>query len=242
MTTEHKAQAKSVQYGNKVFQYTILRSNRKTLGISVCPNATVIAKAPLDASDSKIHQVVHKRARWITKKLDYFDMKLRARLPERKYISGETHYYLGRAYKLKVIESNENSISLKNGQLCLHVINPNSFELKQTVYESWLQEKAKSKFEERFNLCLSKVNHWKINALVLVCKKMTRRWGSLSSTNKLILNTNLIKTPVHCIDYVIMHELCHLRYWDHSKKFHNLLRVLMPDFEKRKERLESFVN
>jgi hypothetical protein len=242
MTTKKKSISGAIQYGCKRFHYRVLRSNRKTLSIIVNPDATVLVKAPLKAQEEKIHQIITKRARWISKKLEYFDMRLKSKLPERSYISGETHYYLGRAYKLKVIQSDENFIQLKNGIICMHVTNVASVKLKKQVYESWLQSKSLIKFEERFNLCLNKISHWKVDAPKLSIKKMVRRWGSLTSTNKLILNVNLIKTPVHCIDYVIMHELCHLRYWDHSKKFHNLLGVLMPDYEKRKEKLEGFVN
>jgi predicted metal-dependent hydrolase len=237
-----KIKQAAIIYGSKKFHYKILRSDRKTLSILVSPEAQVIIKAPINAPENKIHQIVNKRARWIVKRLDYFDLKLKSKLPERQYISGETHYYLGRGYKLKVTQATENSVQLKNGKLYLNVVNPSSQAFKKQVYDSWLKDKAKNKLEERFKLCLLKINHWKVDTPDLVIKKMTRRWGSLTEKNKLILNLSLIKTPVHCIDYVIMHELCHLKYWDHSKKFHNLLRVLMPDFEKRKEKLEGFVN
>jgi predicted metal-dependent hydrolase len=242
MLTKQKSKLTAVNYGKKKFHYRIVRSSRKTLSITVSPEARVLIKAPLEAKDEKIKQIVTKRARWIVKKLDYFDLKLKSKLPERQFISGETHYYLGRAYKLKLNKSNENSVQLKNGRLVLSVTDTKSLDLKRKTYENWLKEKAQQKFKERFDQCLSKIAHWKVETPDLVIRKMTRRWGSLTAKNKLILNLNLIKTPNHCIDYVITHELCHLKYWDHSKKFHNLLRVLMPDFEKRKEKLEGFVN
>ncbi len=242
MTTKHKSPSQVIQYGNREFHYKILRSNRKTLSIVVNPDATVLIKAPLEAKEEKIHQTVSKRTRWITKKLDYFEMRLKSKLPERFYISGETHYYLGKAYKLKVAQSDENLVQIKNGIIHLYVTNPTSIELKKQTYENWLKTKAQNKFEERFNTCLNKISHWKVEHPKLLIKKMVRRWGSLTHSNKLVLNINLVKTPTHCIDYVIMHELCHLKYWDHSKKFHNLLRVMMPDCEKRKEKLEQFIN
>ena len=75
----------------------------------------------------------------------------------------------------------------------------------------------------------------------LVVRQMVRRWGSCTTTGKVILNTDLVRAPVHCIDYVIVHELCHVRVHGHDKAFYRLLSACMPDWESRKARLESFV-
>jgi predicted metal-dependent hydrolase len=237
-----KSLSRTIEYGQSKFHYKILKSKRKTVTIMVTPSAEVIVKAPLEADDKKIYSLVLKRARWITQKMEYFEMRLKTKLPERLYISGESHYYLGKAYKLKVIKSTRDFVQLKNGKLNLFVTDCNSLTLKKQTLDDWLKSKAISKFEERFNTCLNKISHWKIKHPQLLIKTMLRRWGSITSTNKLILNTNLIKANTRCIDYVILHELCHLRYWDHSKKFQNLLRVLMPDFEKQKAKLDECVN
>lgn len=237
-----KSLSRTIEYGQSKFHYKILKSKRKTVTIMVTPSAEVIVKAPLEADDKKIYSLVLKRARWITQKMEYFEMRLKTKLPERLYISGESHYYLGKAYKLKVIKSTRDFVQLKNGKLNLFVTDCNSLILKKQTLDDWLKSKAISKFEERFNTCLNKISHWKIKHPQLLIKTMLRRWGSITSTNKLILNTNLIKANTRCIDYVILHELCHLRYWDHSKKFQNLLRVLMPDFEKQKAKLDECVN
>lgn len=237
-----KSLSRTIEYGQSKFHYKILKSKRKTVTIMVTPFAEVIVKAPLEADDKKIYSLVLNRARWITQKMEYFEMRLKTKLPERLYISGESHYYLGKAYKLKVIKSTRDFVQLKNGKLNLFVTDCNSLTLKKQTLDDWLKSKAISKFEERFNTCLNKISHWKIKHPQLLIKTMLRRWGSITSTNKLILNTNLIKANTRCIDYVILHELCHLRYWDHSKKFQNLLRVLMPDFEKQKAKLDECVN
>jgi predicted metal-dependent hydrolase len=158
-----------------------VRSKRKSLSITVSPDARVLVKAPLEAKDEKIQQIVTKKARWIVKKLDYFDLKLKSKLPERQFISGETHYYLGRAYRLKLNKSSENSVQLKNGRIILNVTDLHSLDLKRTIYEDWLRERAEQKFKERFELCLMKISHWKVQTPILITKKMTRRWAYVST-------------------------------------------------------------
>ena len=112
-TTRH-----SVVYGQKTINYSLLFCDRKTMEIAVHPDSTVVVKAPVQSDISLIEEKIIKRARWIIRQLNYFK-QFDPKTPERCYVNGETHLYLGRQYRLKLLEGAENSVKLSRG--CFHV-------------------------------------------------------------------------------------------------------------------------
>ena len=110
----------------------------------------------------------------------------------------------------------------------------------ENLLYAWYKFLAERKFENILDNCLEKLTKYDIVKPEFKIKKMKSRWGSCNAFKKqLLLNTELIKAPTHGIEYVVMHELCHLKYPNHDKKFYGFLNVVMPDWRQRKERLEK---
>jgi len=227
-----------IQYGRHAIEYEVEQGRRKTLEISVYPDLSVRVKAPVGKDSASIEKRVRRRASWIVKQREHFAQFLHTE-PPRRYISGETHRYLGRQYRLKVLHSENTHVGMKPGYICVHVLDRTKTEKVKDVLNQWYRDKAKKKFTERLAVCQEAFRKHKIDSPLLHLKKMTKRWGSCSKKGKIFLNPELIKSPTHCIDYVIVHELCHLKCPSHSKPFYRLLMQVMPDWEQRKKRLEQ---
>lgn len=227
----------SFQFGTKVIDYRITFSDRKTLGISVTPDSEVIIKAPKEAKNEQIQEILFKRAPWILKQQSFF-LSFQPRTTERRYISGETHLYLGRQYRLKVIQSKLESVKLLHGEL---VVETHSPEKVKVLVKAWYLAKAKDKFQELADQWIERFKSEGVQPATLVLREMPLRWGSCTPKGKIILNPDLVKAPKGCIEYVIIHELCHLVYRDHSPAFFRLQARYMPDWEKWKERLEKML-
>ena len=227
----------SIQFGSKKIEFLIEYSNRKTLGITVTPDLDVLVKAPIDSSINKIKEKILKKAAWIIKQQSFF-LSFQPKTPERRYIGGETHLYLGRQYLLKIELSKRDSVKLK-GKF-IEVYTSDKSKVKGLVKE-WYLLHAKSKFKEVAQPIIEKFKKHKVEPDSIVFREMPTRWGSCTPKGKIILNPELIKAPKGCIEYVIIHELCHLIYHDHTQKFIDLQTKEMPDWEKWKLKLENLL-
>ncbi|NLB68600.1 MAG: M48 family metallopeptidase, partial [Lentisphaerae bacterium] len=158
--------------------------------------------------------------------------------PDRCYVNGETHLYLGKQYRLKLAEGTENSVKLSRGffnVICRHEPTP---EVTKKMLNQWYHEKAQLQFTESMERCWRKFEHLDLAKPKLSTARMLKRWGSISNRGTITLNTELIKVPKECIDYVITHELCHLKHHNHGPDFYKLLGSVLPDWEKLKNKLE----
>jgi len=226
-----------ITYSNRVIPISIDYETRKKLKITVFPENSVQVKAPIGYSLNEVKEKLLKRAAWIYKQLNYFD-QFHPISPERRYISGETHYYLGRQYRLKVIQSINNEVKLIGKYFYLKTWNVDSRETKLALMNKWYLNHAKSLLQKRATFYLQKLDRFEVTNPKIQFRKMRKRWGSCTPSGIITFNTELVKAPIHCVDYVILHELCHLIYESHDQKFFSLLGYLMPDWEQRKERLE----
>jgi predicted metal-dependent hydrolase len=227
----------SIVHGNRKIVYSLFTGNRKTMEIAVHPDSSVIVNAPENSDIYLIESKLHKRARWILRQLNYF-RQFEPRTPARSYVNGETHLYLGRKYRLKIVKGLDNTVKLSRGYLnvcCADSKNPQAIK---KILERWYLEKAEVQFKESMDRCWQTFSVMKVRKPVLKIRGMKRRWGSLSEKRVVTLNTDLIKAPRECIDYVITHELCHLKYHSHNSDFYRLLDSIFPDWEKIKHRLE----
>src|SRR5690606_2822925 len=139
------------------------------------------------------------------------------------YVSGETHYYLGRRYRLKVIQDDFECVKFNRGRIFLYVSKLHSWHDKYDLMKDWYRTRAKFIFRERLNMCYQRVQNLDIPFPEMQIRSMKSQWGSCTPAGKIILNPKLIKLPKKLIDYVIVHELCHLKEHNHSKSFYQLL-------------------
>ena len=248
-----KSIARSISYGKTQIDYELLILDRKSLEIAVHPDKSVVVKAPSNSTLEAIEKKVKKRARWIKRQIAYFN-QFYPRTPERKYVGGESHLYLGRKYRLKIEVSDNASPSsatvkdkvlLKNGYFCITASSGQTDYIRQLM-DSWYRRRAKIYLSKIFDDCWEDFKKGdcfaKLSNLLskpdLKLQKMNKRWGSLSGKGQVTLNVNLIQTPKECIEYVVIHELCHLIHHNHGIEFYKLLDRTMPDWMKRKHKLE----
>lgn len=227
----------TITYGSKKIDYNLFSGNRKTMEIAVHPDSSVIVKAPENSDISQIENKLNKRARWILRQLKYF-RQFDPRTPARCYVNGESHLYLGKHYRLKLIKDPASSVKLSRGFFHVHCADPRTPQAVKKLLDSWYLERAKVQFREGMDRCWQKFSNAGSEKPNLSVKRMKKRWGSLSEKGTMTLNTDLVKAPKECIDYVITHELCHLKYHAHSSDFYRLLDSIVPDWKKIKHKLE----
>lgn len=220
-----------------MIEFQVIWANRKSLEIAVHPDCAVIVTAPKSADVSAIDLKVRKRARWIFKQIKYFS-QFTPKTPPRNYIPGETHLYLGRQYRLKTIIGDYEFVKLIRGKFIVSLRKANTTERTKELLQQWYSDKAVVQLGNSFERCWSIFNGLGLSKPIFVIRPMKKRWGSLSNNGRLTLNPDLVRAPKECIDYVVIHELCHLKHHDHGPDFYKLLESVIPDWEKIKHRLE----
>jgi predicted metal-dependent hydrolase len=227
----------TIFYSVHKLDYAVQFSARRTMAITVFPDNAIRVIAPEGTSQQEVEMRLRKRARWIIRQFIHFE-QFRPRSPARRYVGGETHLYLGRQYRLKLRKSSEEEVKLKGA--FLYVATPEHHEphVVKRLVSRWYREKGKVRIADRFELISARFEKMGRKPPVPILRSMPRRWGSLSSSGRISLNPDLIRAPTTCIDYVITHELVHLIYPHHGPAFYELLETLMPDWRRRKQRLE----
>lgn len=226
-----------IVYGTETIAYEVrFLPSRRTLGIEVHPDMSVLVRAPADCDPEIIRARVGKRASWISRQLSNFQ-RYSPRTPARQYVSGETHLYLGRQYRLKVGAGETAAVKMNRGHLLLTMPGEADPQRVQALLHRWYLDHARPVFIEVLDEWLPRIKGQQRPRLIV--RSMQSRWGSLSQAGTMTLNSNLIRAPRACIEYVVVHELCHLKHRDHDTSFFRLLGQVMPDWEKRKQRLET---
>jgi predicted metal-dependent hydrolase len=230
----------SIKFGSETLKFRLERSSRKTLAISVYPSSQIVVTAPKKADVEKISHTVKKRAPWILKQMVYFS-QFDPDSDSKKFVGGESFRYLGRQLRLKVRRGSEAKVTIESGNLVVTCVGvPRAKDIKAIV-GTWYRSRAESIFESRLERCLARFNGIDLPNFSFAIRKMDFRWGSCTSGGRILLNEDLVKCPSHCIDYVICHELAHLKHRNHTPEFFKLLTRVMPDWEARRKRLGSIV-
>ena len=224
-----------ILYGERKIAYAVEFCSRKTLEISVMPDSAVQVRAPQGVTLEAIAQKVQKKAPWIVEKQDWFAKFPKASTPK-QYLGGETHLYLGRHYRLKIEKGKDRSVKIDGGFIRIEIADTRQAAVRKLLDE-WFRERANVQFRKTLEMCVAKYKLAEVPRLQI--RSMKTRWGSLSQGGILTLNIKLIAAPKECIEYVVVHELCHLKYPNHDNKFYRLLETRLPDWKKRKQKLES---
>ncbi len=217
---------------------TLYRKSCKNLRIAVDADQQVKITAPLRASDSYISEVIKEKTPWIIKTITKLQKRQVLPLPC-KYISGEKGSYLGKNYTLNIVTGKNGHVSLSDGELLVHVKTSDADSVKRAV-DKWYREQAEKVFREYIDKGLDVISGHDLLDPMLKIRNMKNRWGSCTRSGIITLNLRLIYLPETCIEYIIMHELCHLRYLNHSRLFYAFLDSCMPDWKQRKRILEGY--
>lgn len=223
-------------YGSLSYSYTLIRQERESLSLTIFPDLTIQLKAPLGVTESQIEVFLQKKWYWMKKQLRYFENYKHKRY-KREYISGESYYYLGKQYQLIVQKEKTDSVALMRGRLFVKTLLPKSLRIVRRLLLNWYAKQSRHFFRERFEQMQKKFDYRTFPLLEI--RDMNARWGSYTKSGKVVLNPKLIYVSMECIDYVITHELCHVRYKNHDQKFYSLLDRKSPRWKKIKEKLEE---
>lgn len=230
----------SFRYGDEKICFELFSRPRLSdkVQIKVHPDCRVIVSAPIEADDDSVLTAVKKRGRWIYKQLVTFRKQSEYTTP-RRYVSGESHQYLGKKYLLKVIEAPQHpqNVKLLRGKLEVSVRIKSPDKVCELLSE-WYKSRAKEIFSKRLDAMLEQAL-WVTERPSIRTFTMQTQWGSCSPNGRLTLNPHLVKAPRDCIDYVILHELCHIAEHNHSDRFYRLMNQVMPNWERTKQRLDS---
>jgi predicted metal-dependent hydrolase len=235
------AALEQLQFGSQTIPYEVVFAARKTLEVSVHPDLRVVVKAPEGTPLEQVRQRVSRRANWILKQQRQFEIYL-PDVPPRQYLSGETHRYLGRQYRLKVVEipaAEAERIQLTRQFLTVYAHDKSPEHIRPQV-TGWYQAQAQTVFATRLKLCYPKAARFGVPYPRFNIRKMRASWGSCSARGNLTLNIKLIQVPEEYIDYVLLHELCHLKERNHGAEFEKLLTRVMPGWREKKQRLDGF--
>jgi len=231
----------TVSFGTERIRYTIVeRPGRRTLGIEVYPSGSVIVLRPRNCADRVLEERLKKRAKWISNQLTHF-RQYGSSAPFHQYLSGESYRYLGRQYRLRIVgaqNGTSSTIRLTRNDLLVSVRSRKTQNQVKSLLDKWYLQRAGDYFNSVLDVKFEPFEKRGHGRPRIFIRQMKRRWGSLSESGLMTLNVRLIQAPKVCVEYVIVHELCHLVHRDHSSKFWKLLDRLMPDWQKRKRKLE----
>lgn len=230
-------------YGDSKISFDIHRSAariRRRIAIHVEPDGKVRVDAPMDATSPAIRKALTRRLGWVHHQLTDIESRRRWVMP-REYVSGETVLYLGRRYRLKVIDAEDHPLTrLRGGYLEVHVGDRSPSWVRDEL-DRWCRDRAKHVLAERLANMAGQLR-WVREIPPVTIRSMMRQWGSCSPKGRIALNVALICAPAECVDYVLLHELCHLKVRSHRAPFYRLLEAHMPDWRRVKTRLDNMAD
>ena len=230
----------AVTWGGRQLPYTIRRSARrkKTVAVTVDQAGSVLVVAPERVATDRLDAIVRRKAEWIERRLRNAETH-GPPLSPREFVSGESVLYLGRHYRLKVHPGETGEAKLRGGWL--HVPAPAgsrpTAEVTCEALIAWLRRHAAARLPER-------VAVWQAKAGVplprVIVANQRRRWGSCDQRGTIRLNWRIIQAPMRLVDYVVVHELVHLRHRGHGRDYWQAVGRVMPDYERRREDLTRY--
>ena len=220
--------------------YRLERKNVKNLNLRVRKDGSVFVSANDRVPCEEIDLFIQSKASYILKVIDHFREMAQYKPQPKQYVSGETFYIQGRGLRLQVSQAQKDAISSDGVYIFLEVKDINDVEKKRRIVTRFLDQECKTIFSEVMDALYPMVEKYGIEKPTLRIRAMETRWGSCLTKKRIItLNKRLLEAPRNCIEYVVMHELCHLIHPNHSKTFYAFLSMLMPDWKERKITLEK---
>ena len=233
-----EGETRTLTAGEETLAYTLKRTGRRrTVGIYIEPDRRLTVLAPSSAGVENVERILRRRLPWIRRQRRELEA-LPPPSPPRQWVSAETHRYLGRQYRLKLVQGTERSVKLSGGYFRVTLPDPKDRRTVRTLMEAWYRERARAVIAARMQQLLDATTWLELEALPpFTVKALTHRWGSTTRAGRITFNVDAVRLPVSCLDYVIAHELVHVRIPNHSPAYWRMLGRVMPDWAKRRERL-----
>ena len=218
------------------FPVEVVRTDRKR-SVSIHLDSEVIkVRVPKSLSDNRIREIIDRRTPWIKRKLK--EASERPVIKPKEYVSGENFPYLGRNYRFKVLVGDEVFISLQDGYLQATVseTDKTSPATIRSLLLSWYQEQARMRLEEKTERFARIIG---VEPRSVTTKEYKSRWGSCSVNGDIRYNWKLILAPHPIVDYVVVHELCHMLEHNHSSRYWKHVKYYVPDYKERRDWLKN---
>jgi predicted metal-dependent hydrolase len=205
---------------------------RKTTDIVIERNGIVTVRPPINYTPEQIDALVESKRMWIYRSLAEWK-DLNASAVVREWVNGETFLYLGRAYRLALVSAQDCALQLKEGRFCLNraLIEQGGKVAAKRAFEAYFTDKGYLRFSDRIGYFAPKVG---VQIAGVKVKEMGYRWASCGTSGILNFHWKCLMAPPKIIDYIVVHELCHFHYSDHSDAFWNEVDKVMPDYHERK--------
>lgn len=231
---------RTIQIDGSLLEYSLERKNVKNINLHVRKNGSVYVSAHVDVPEDKIDEFLISKGTFIQKSQRKFQEQERYKSLPKQYVSGESFYIQGRALRLKVTQANKDQVYSDGIHLFLETKDPQDFVKKERLITRFLESQCKTIFSEIVGELYPVFQKYGVAPPVLRIRNMDTRWGScLPGKGVITLNKRLLEAPRNCIEYVVMHELCHFVHPNHSKRFYTFLSMLMPDWKDRKVLLDE---
>lgn len=228
-----------IQYGTKDIEFNVEFRNRRTISISVEPPKDITVVVPVGTSKEEIKEVVKSKGDWIVQKLFEF-RNVESKRVNREFVNGESFMYLGRNYSLQIhvdnTLQNNSSVKLFRGKFHVYVKEKNDKLIKDAM-ETWYREKTEEQVNKRIKYYQKYFNK---NPKAIKVKEQKKRWASCTSNDELLFNWRCVMAKSTALDYIVVHEMCHMYYMNHSKEFWDLVASVMSDYEVRKDWLRDY--
>jgi len=233
--------SQTLEYGQTSIEYQLSYTEREILAIHVHPDTRVTVEAPLGSDFAEIEKRIRKRAAWILRQQRNF-LRYSFDIPPRQYVSGETHRYLGKQYQLKVLESEDGKeyVKMDREHILVCVREKTDSARVKKLLINWYRRQALKIFNERLEAWFPRFERYNLKRPKIFVREMRSRWGSCTAAGKMTLNLKLIMVPKQFIDYIMVHEICHLIEHNHSQVFYVLMSKVMPGWEEQREKLNLF--
>lgn len=223
---------KAFSINNKSFPCELKRQRRRSITARIRRDGVVEVRAPLLFRENDMIAFLNQHQRWL---FNHYDKMQNADNQKKTFTDGETHYYLGEPYELNVVESDKNFVELQDNHMIVNVKSP---ELIENQLNKWYKNQAKIIFGELLPPIVEKFRKYNVAPTKISIRDMRSRWGSCSRKGNISLNMQLIKLPENCIRQVIIHEMCHIVYFNHQAGFYALMTEMMPDWKFWKKQLK----
>jgi len=220
--------------------YTVIYSRRRSMGISVHTDRRVFARVPVGTSNKAVEEMIRGKADWIKKALNHYETLTRIDRGE-SLKDGDKVLFMGKENLLRIIPSDRYYIRRSDHTIEFGIKGENNPRIINAMLEHWYGTVAKPLLTKQFHETLHKYRKYNFAPTGFAVRKMKKRWGSCTSKGRIAISYDLIKLDPLFAEYVILHELCHLRHHNHGQGFYNLLSEVYPEWKAVRAELKKII-